>query len=586
MTHPPGAKPRNNDRWDTGGRIYERDGRRFTSVTTILSDAIAKPALIGWAAKMTAEYAVAHRDATLKELKDSRFASSDEASKRGTDLHKWAERYALDPSHPMPEDTTLALMAQQWLDLIDRHSIEVQATEFTVYNQALGYAGTADSVALVDGVPTLIDIKGLALDTPLPTPTGWTTMGHVQVGDELFAADGTRCKVTGKSTVRQVLCSRIIFDDTSEIVADDDHRWSVSTNTGRAGSRRYQTHVLTTAELRSTLRHPTSGQRQHRVINAGPLVLPEVALPVHPYVLGCWLGDGKQSSGEISKPDDELFAHIAACGYEVGDNTCHTSACPTRTIYGLRTQLRLAGYLGHRSIPDAYLRASASQRLSLLQGLMDTDGTWNTARRQCSFSTTHKEVAVQVAELLVSLGQRCNVGHVWGTGFGKRVESWPVTFSPCDGLRPFRLSRKGDQLPSTGASKSGRRLVHEVRPTVTVPTQCITVDSPTSTYLCGEQMVPTHNTGKDVYPEAALQLCALSRGEYIGIHNGPALPMPEFARCVVAHVRPTFARIVPVDVGEWSWRTFRAARAISQWTEGPAKAAILPAIEGPNDGEV
>jgi hypothetical protein len=277
--HPNGARARQSDRWDTSGRIYERDGRRYTSVTTLINDGYPKPALVGWAAKMTALYAVEHPGAPLDELKAARHKQKDEASGLGTALHRWVESWALSEDrsvHPLPEPMspeqcaewdeafaagdphhkhdsateqrrlrTLRKMAEQWVKLAAKHTIEPLASEFTVYHEALGYAGTADMVALVDGIPSLIDVK----------------------------------------------------------------------------------------------------------------------------------------------------------------------------------------------------------------------------------------------------------------------------------------------------------------------------------------------TGKDVYAEAALQLCALARGEYIGVHNGPTLPMPEFDRCLVAHVRPTFARFYPVDYGDWAWRTFRAARAISQWVEGPAKGAVLPALD-------
>lgn len=158
--HPAGARARATDRWDTSGRIYERDGRTFTSVTTILGDGIPKQALIGWAAKMTAEFAIANPGATIDEMKAARFAKSDEASSRGTALHKWVEQWALtDGNLALPDDKVLAKMALQWIDLANRHTITPEASEFTIYNEALGYAGTADMVAGVDRIASLIDVK-------------------------------------------------------------------------------------------------------------------------------------------------------------------------------------------------------------------------------------------------------------------------------------------------------------------------------------------------------------------------------------------------------------------------------------------
>ncbi|HEV8035544.1 phage terminase large subunit family protein [Yoonia sp.] len=74
--------------------------------------------------------------------------------------------------------------------------------------------------------------KALALDTPLATPTGWTTMGDVQVGDILFDETGAPCRVTGATDVmRNRRCYRVRFSDGSAIIADADHLWAVDSDT-------------------------------------------------------------------------------------------------------------------------------------------------------------------------------------------------------------------------------------------------------------------------------------------------------------------------------------------------------------------
>jgi replicative DNA helicase len=76
--------------------------------------------------------------------------------------------------------------------------------------------------------------KALALDTPLPTPTGWTTMGEVAVGDTLFDENGKPCKVTFATEVQHGReCFAVRFADGSEIVADADHIWLSETNQSR-----------------------------------------------------------------------------------------------------------------------------------------------------------------------------------------------------------------------------------------------------------------------------------------------------------------------------------------------------------------
>jgi DNA segregation ATPase FtsK/SpoIIIE-like protein len=76
--------------------------------------------------------------------------------------------------------------------------------------------------------------KALALDTPIPTPRGWTTMGKVQVGDEVFDEHGTPCAVTAATPVMHGRpCYEVEFSDGTVIVADAEHLWRTSTVAGR-----------------------------------------------------------------------------------------------------------------------------------------------------------------------------------------------------------------------------------------------------------------------------------------------------------------------------------------------------------------
>ncbi len=333
----------------------------------------------------------------------------------------------------------------------------------------------------------LVDYKGLALDTPIPTVSGWTTMGALKVGDQVFDAAGQPCTVTQKSDVHMRKCYRLRFDDGSSIVADDEHLWVTA-----AGRKAEKVAVRNTEEIRATLK--LYGQNQHRIAVAGPLALPDMLLPIHPYVLGCWIGDGAAACGRISKPDDELFELIAECGYELGKPWPSAPKCQTRTVLGLSKQLRREGLIGNKHIPDRYLRAGHGQRLDLLRGLMDTDGSWNSTRQQAVFSTVEKALAVSVRELACSLGLRAVIHEIQATGFGRTVTAYQVTFTPTRGLNPFKLSRKADRVAVRNEMKSLRRVVVAVDEMPAVPTQCIAVDSPSRTYLCTEAMIPTHNT--------------------------------------------------------------------------------------------
>src|SRR3954453_7426526 len=119
--------------------------------------------------------------------------------------------------------------------------------------------------------------KALALDTPLPTPTGWTTMGDVRVGDQLLDADGRPTTVVAATDVlTDRPCYRLRFCDGSEIVADALHQWV----TDRRGTGQ---GVRTTEEIARTAADER-GRACHAVANAASLELPDdVGLTIPPY---------------------------------------------------------------------------------------------------------------------------------------------------------------------------------------------------------------------------------------------------------------------------------------------------------------
>ncbi|HWT50092.1 MAG TPA: DnaB-like helicase N-terminal domain-containing protein, partial [Mycobacterium sp.] len=171
--------------------------------------------------------------------------------------------------------------------------------------------------------------KALALDTRLPTPTGWTTMGDVAVGDELLGADGQPTRVLAATDVmRGRPCYEVEFSDGTVIVADAAHQWLTETRASRksahaaaVGYNRTKNQcafaaVRTTAEIAESLRCGTADRRlNHSVVNADALDLPDRELLVPPYTLGAWLGDGTTASAQISTADPEIIMWIEADGF-------------------------------------------------------------------------------------------------------------------------------------------------------------------------------------------------------------------------------------------------------------------------------
>jgi replicative DNA helicase len=170
--------------------------------------------------------------------------------------------------------------------------------------------------------------KALALDTPLPTPSGWTTMGEVAVGELLLGGDGRPTRVTRATDVMMGRpCFEVEFSDGSVIVADAEHQWLTDTrasrksfqaardNRSRARNQRTFAGVRTTAEIAATLRCGTAEKRlNHSVGLAAPLELLEQSYVIPPYVLGAWLGDGTTASAQITTADAEMVVRLEAEG--------------------------------------------------------------------------------------------------------------------------------------------------------------------------------------------------------------------------------------------------------------------------------
>lgn len=540
------------------GHSYTLDGvPKIKGVTTMMKGLGGPPE--SYFTKFTAGHAVDNWDrlaelppsARLEEIAGATKARFSAAAVRGTAVHKLAERLSKGEEVDVPDH--LRGHIESCIGFLDGYQVEPFATEVALFSRRHKYAGSADffATAVKPGgqvVRVLGDFKGLALDTPIPTPDGWSTIGALSAGDQVFDSAGQPCTVTAKSSVHYRRCYRIRFDDASSVVCDDEHLW-LTTSGRNSGRRTTITAVHTTEEIRQTL--TLYGQHHHRVAVAGPLSLPETGLPIHPYVLGCWLGDGTASCGRITNPEPEIFERIAACGYEIGGSP-PSARCPQRSIYGLATQLRKAGLLGHKAVPGTYLRASRSQRLALLRGLMDTDGTWNTTRSQAVFTSADKALALSVRELALSLGQRAVLHTITAHGFGLTIEAYHVSFTPV-GLNPFALSRKADKVSVRSEVRSSRRVITAVEETLTVPTQCITVDSPDSTYLCTEAMIPTHNTtASGPWGSVAFQLAGYRYADFMlsgdGGKDSEELPVPEVDECWAVWLRADGWDVYPLHV--------------------------------------
>ncbi len=323
-----------------------------------------------------------------------------------------------------------------------------------------------------------IDWKGLPLDTLIPTPDGFVTMGDINKGCVVFDRFGRQCTVIGKSNVRVRGCYKITFDDTTSITCDDEHLWKLSSG------QTVPINVLSIGD---------------KIDVCKPINCQEKKLPIDPYVLGIWLGDGRNRNFEICSGDDFIFQEIEKRGYKLGKNQENRHGnCESRVVLQSTHLLRDLNLLHNKHIPHCYLRASYYQRLDLLRGLMDSDGNVNKTRKQAIFTSCNKVLSDDVKSLLITLGQRPNQGYVKrNTNFKEDVEIYPIHFRCVGKINPFLLPRKANSIDgSWGDGQSFIRRVVKIEKSEIQKTQCISVDSEDNTYLCTENFIPTHNTGQ------------------------------------------------------------------------------------------
>lgn len=352
----------------------------------------------------------------------------------------------------------------------------VQTPALDLVDQAVMWAHTTPGARLIISMPPQ-EGKALALDTPIATPDGWAVLGDLRIGDRVFGDDGRPCTVTALSPIWTGRpCYEVTTGDGGRIVADGAHEWRARLDR-RSGWRIHETTALARPRAKSA-----------QLPMQAPLALPEADLPVHPWVLGMWLGDGTSKSGIITAGSADMTwtrAEVERCGHATTDQ----ATAGTFGIPGLRPALRPFGVIGNKHIPTAYLRASREQRLALLQGLVDSDG-YVSPKGQVEFCSVNEVLAAGAHELALSLGVKATVRK--GRAMLNGVDCGPkyrVRFYMADAAR---MPRKRVRCRDAGASASVRYVT--ARPTATVPVRCISVDSPSRLFLAGREMVVTHNS--------------------------------------------------------------------------------------------
>jgi hypothetical protein len=341
--------------------------------------------------------------------------------------------------------------------------------------------------------------KALTLDTEIPTPDGWRTMGSLKCGDRVFGGDGKPCLVTFATPVqlgRRVF--EVEFEDGSILKADADHQWHVRKR------QAFGTRVVTTLDMQRKLTE-SDGHFVWSVPCTGAVQYERHRLLVDPYVLGAWLGDGTASDASLTFGEadsfvwEECVARVGGRAPRVDRHNGHVKTGTLGSGWGaIRGRLRRLRVLDDKHIPTNYLTASVYDRRELLAGLLDTDGSVSRAAGGSSrveLTLCNGRLASDSLELIRSLGFRATMKESDSCLNGRVVgRRWRICFTAREPV--FRLPRKLAKQQLGGSTRTSWKHVVAIREIESVPVRCIAVDSENRTYLAGRAYTVTHNTSQ------------------------------------------------------------------------------------------
>jgi phosphate starvation-inducible protein PhoH and related proteins len=359
-------------------------------------------------------------------------------------------------------------------------------------------------------------------DRQVLTPEGFRPIGSLRVGDLVIGSNGLPTPVLGVYPQGRREVFRIRAQDGASTLCCGEHLWAVATRDDRRRGKPLR--VLETREMMGQLR----AAHYHRFelpLISHPVAFPPRDVPLDPYALGLLLGDGSFSARitGFTTADPELAVALEQSieGIELRyRSTFNYYLRHTAVGQGLKVanpvsvSLRELGLVGKRSaakfLPEPYLHNSASVRLAVLQGLLDTDGGPVTQRgRTCriQYTTTSPRLRDDVVFLVRSLGgvaywrTRPATGRLPGRAGGRdvyhRQDAYVLDLRLPAGVEPFRLTRKRELYNRSGGGRP-MRFIDRIEPAGEAETLCIQVAAADSLYVTDDFLV-THNTLNDSF---------------------------------------------------------------------------------------
>ena len=356
--------------------------------------------------------------------------------------------------------------------------------------------------------------KSLPNSEPVLTPKGWVKMGDIKIGDKIIGSDGNQQYVIGVYPQGFRTIYKVEFTDNTFVNCDEEHLWSVNTLNMRTAKTRvdgksvykpnYGYKVVKTSDMMNFIKK--RGRYNYRLPVVSPINFNEKDVLINPYLLGLLLGDGSicDSGVRISTKDDELFDNISHLNEHSSYNEyfrVETKSIKSINLkVGIKQRLNEYGLLNKKSnnkfIPKDYLYNSAENRVSLLQGLMDTDGYVN-KNGTVQFTTVSEQLCDNVRELVLSLGGTAKINTKVPTytydGVKKEGQlAYTITMSFANNIVPFKLLRKVSKYYKREKYVE-QKYVKSITYSHDEEATCIKVSNPDELFVTRDYVL-THNT--------------------------------------------------------------------------------------------
>lgn len=356
--------------------------------------------------------------------------------------------------------------------------------------------------------------KGMSLCDIIDTPNGRKVCGTLKVGDEVFGADGKPQTVVAVHDRGVLPMYRVTFDDGSSLLCDGDHLWNVrGRNSRRTGKMTWET-VETRELMRRGVKRSngaaangvSGGAKQWEIPVQGVVEYEHKDVPIDPYVLGAWLGNGNGGGSDltIAYSNPESKERILSSGhgigyiYQKGDRQCEQI-----NIKNILPALRGLSLLGCKSdtkfVPDIYKYNSPEVRLDVLRGLMDTDGECGKSGISV-YASTSKRLVEDVIWLVRSFGGKAMLQATPKQGWYPDGEGGRVICKLCyrctirmpEDIPPFYVKKKLERIKPC-ERRYLTRWIESIEYEKDEACMCITVSNEDGLYLANDFIV-THNS--------------------------------------------------------------------------------------------